>query len=83
MYCEQLFFRHENKKDCYLETLTFENVKIYERYGFDLVQTEKVPNTDLTLYAMYRKHKENIVEKEQNELLNVVQNVETEEIKSF
>jgi len=59
----------ENKKDCYLETLTAENVKIYQHYGFDLVETDTVPNTNLTMYAMYRKHKEI---KQENSLSNEV-----------
>ena len=57
-------FFDENQKDCYLETLTYENVGIYNRYGFELVETLNVPDSDLTMYAMYRKHKELKVEEE-------------------
>ena len=30
-------------------------VQIYKKYGFELKEEIKVPNTDLTLYAMLRK----------------------------
>ena len=30
------------------------NVEIYKKYGFELKEEIKVPNTDLTLYAMLR-----------------------------
>jgi GNAT superfamily N-acetyltransferase len=44
----------DNKQDCYLETLLPINVEIYKKYGFELKEEVKVPNTDLTLYAMLR-----------------------------
>ncbi len=44
----------EYNKDCYLETLLPTNVEIYKKYGFELKEEIKVPNTDLILYAMLR-----------------------------
>ena len=44
----------EKNQDCYLETLTPGNVEIYKKYGFELKEEVKVPNTDLTLFAMLR-----------------------------
>lgn len=40
----------------YLETFKELNVDIYSHYGFELKDTAKVPNTDLTMYSMtYKK----------------------------
>ena len=47
----------EHKQDCYLETLLPINVEIYKKFGFELKEEVKVPNTDLTLYAMLRTSK--------------------------
>lgn len=47
----------DNHQDCYLETLLPINVEIYKNYGFELKEEVKVPNTDLTLYAMLRQAK--------------------------
>lgn len=47
----------DNGQDCYLETLTSVNVEIYKKYGFELKEEIKVPNTDLTMYAMLRRAK--------------------------
>ena len=44
----------EHNQDCYLETLLPINVEIYKKFGFELKEEIKVPNTDLTLYAMLR-----------------------------
>ena len=52
-----LKYLDENKQDCYLETLLPINVEIYKKYGFELKEEVKVPNTDLTLYAMLRVSK--------------------------
>lgn len=41
--------------DCYLETLKDTNVTLYEHYGFELMESTKVPGTDMILYAMLRK----------------------------
>ena len=46
-----------HQQDCYLETLLPINVEIYQKYGFELKEEVKVPNTDLTLYAMLRTAK--------------------------
>ena len=52
----------EHNQDCYLETLLPINVEIYKKFGFELKEEVKVPNTDLILYAMLRtaKSKEEI-----------------------
>jgi predicted acetyltransferase len=47
----------EHNLECYLETLSPTNVEIYKRYGFELKEEVKVPNADLTLYAMLRPAK--------------------------
>ena len=47
----------EHNQDCYLETLLPINVEIYKKYGFELKEEIKVPNTNLTLYAMLRTAK--------------------------
>lgn len=49
----------QNNQDCYLETLLPINVKIYNKYGFELKEEVKVPGTELVLYAMLRKAKNN------------------------
>ncbi len=41
-------------KDCYLETHLQVNVGLYERFGFQLTATGKVPDSQLTHYAMLR-----------------------------
>lgn len=42
----------------YLETFKEVNVDIYSHYGFELKETTKVPNTDLTMYSMtYKKER--------------------------
>ena len=50
-----LKYLDNNNQDCYLETLSTINVEIYKKYGFELKEEVKVPKTDLTLYAMFRK----------------------------
>ena len=52
-----LQYLDEHQQDCYLETLLPINVDIYKRFGFELKEEVKVPNTDLTLYAMLRTAK--------------------------
>lgn len=52
-----LEYLDEHNQDCYLETLSSINVEIYKRYGFELKEEVKVPNADLTLYAMLRPAK--------------------------
>lgn len=42
---------------CFLETMTQENLAIYERYGFDVVGEIKIPNTELINWGMLRKYK--------------------------
>lgn len=36
----------------YLETMKEINVKIYEKYGFELVETNQIKKTDFTMYSM-------------------------------
>ena len=55
-----LKYLDDNNQDCYLETLLPINVDIYKKFGFELKEEIKVPNTDLTLYAMLRSAKTNI-----------------------
>lgn len=50
-----LKFLKDNNQTCYLETLNETNVDIYEHYGFNLVATTFVPNSDLTLYGMVKE----------------------------
>ena len=50
-----LQYLDDNNQDCYLETLLPVNVEIYQKYGFELKEEVKVPDSDLTLYAMLRK----------------------------
>lgn len=50
-----LEYLDEHNQDCYLETLTPVNVQIYKKFGFKLKEEVKVPNTNLTLFAMLRK----------------------------
>ena len=52
-----LEFLDKKNQDCYLETFLPINVEIYKKYGFELKEEVKVPNTDLTLYAMLRTAK--------------------------
>jgi GNAT superfamily N-acetyltransferase len=49
-----LDYLDKHNQDCYLETLLPVNVKIYKKFGFELKEEVKVPNTNLTLYAMLR-----------------------------
>ena len=54
-----LEYLDEHNQDCYLETLLPINVDIYKKFGFELKEEVKVPNTDLILYAMLRTAKTN------------------------
>lgn len=47
-------FLDSQGKSCYLETMSIKNVAIYEKYGFEVKETVKIPNSDITLYAMLR-----------------------------
>ena len=40
---------------CFLETNTEKNVAIYRRFGFEVVSKDKIPGTELTIFAMLRK----------------------------
>jgi ribosomal protein S18 acetylase RimI-like enzyme len=40
---------------CYLETNSGKNVAIYRRFGFEVVSEDKMPGTELTIFAMFRK----------------------------
>jgi ribosomal protein S18 acetylase RimI-like enzyme len=39
---------------CYLETLEGQNVRVYEHFGFKVIEESNVPNTSLTNWAMLR-----------------------------
>ncbi len=43
---------------CFLETQNKKNITFYEHYGFEVVENTKIPETDLTYWAMLRKAKE-------------------------
>lgn len=40
---------------CFLETNTGKNVAIYRRFGFEVVSEDRMPGTELTIFAMLRK----------------------------
>lgn len=40
---------------CYLETLDERNVKIYEHFGFEMIEKSAIPKTSLTNWAMLRR----------------------------
>jgi len=40
---------------CFLETNAEKNVAIYQRFGFEVISVNKVPGTELTIFAMLRK----------------------------
>jgi hypothetical protein len=51
-----MFKKFDNeKKSCFLETQTPENVEIYEHLGFKKVDTGIIPKTDVTNWSMLRK----------------------------
>jgi len=39
---------------CYLETLEEKNVRLYEHFGFTVLEQTAVPDTYLTVWAMLR-----------------------------
>ncbi|MFC1957417.1 GNAT family N-acetyltransferase [Chloroflexota bacterium] len=39
---------------CYLETLEEQNVRLYDHFGFKVIEESNVPNTNLTNWAMLR-----------------------------
>ena len=45
----------EEKLPCYLETLDEKNVKLYEHFGFKLIDDSVIPGTPLTSWAMLRE----------------------------
>lgn len=47
----------ENNQTCYLETHNPLNVKFYEKFHFEVVETGTLPNSDITHYGMLRKPK--------------------------
>ncbi|MEJ2739447.1 MAG: GNAT family N-acetyltransferase [Dehalococcoidia bacterium] len=44
----------EEKLPCYLDTMDPKNVRIYERFGFKVVDESQIPDTPLTTWAMLR-----------------------------
>lgn len=42
---------------CYLETHKEENVKIYEHFGFELIEISTIPHTEMKQYSMLRNPK--------------------------
>ncbi len=47
----------ERSLGVYLETMKLRNLAIYEHFGFVCVEEYHVPNTDLTVWALYRPPK--------------------------
>ena len=45
----------EEHLPCYLDTEEEENVPLYQRYGFRVVQELTIPDTDIRLWAMLRE----------------------------
>jgi len=44
----------EENLPCYLETLETQNVRLYEHFGFKVIEESSVPGTSLTNWAMLR-----------------------------
>ncbi|UCB43991.1 MAG: GNAT family N-acetyltransferase, partial [Dehalococcoidales bacterium] len=40
---------------CFVETHSGKNVDIYRRFGFEVAMEDKIPGTELTSFAMFRK----------------------------
>ena len=40
---------------CYLETENEDNIGFYERLGFNVVNSETIPNINVTTWALLRK----------------------------
>jgi len=40
---------------CFVDTNTEKNVAIYKRFGFEIISSDKAPETDLPCYAMLRQ----------------------------
>jgi GNAT superfamily N-acetyltransferase len=40
---------------CYVDTQREENVLIYQRHGFKLIEESKIPGTEITMWAMLRE----------------------------
>lgn len=47
----------KTKEDCYLETHSENNVKLYEHFGFELLEVSNIPKTHIKQYSMIRKPK--------------------------
>jgi GNAT superfamily N-acetyltransferase len=45
----------ENNQTCYLETHNPVNVKFYEKFNFEVVETGTLPNSNITHWGMLRK----------------------------
>jgi ribosomal protein S18 acetylase RimI-like enzyme len=45
----------EERLPCYLETLVEKNVRLYEHFGFEVVEEAPIPKSSLTNWAMLRK----------------------------
>ena len=48
----------ETQKPCYLETHTEKNVKIFQKFGFSVIEKSTIPKTQITNWAMLRKSKQ-------------------------
>lgn len=58
LFRPMLDFCDREKMICYLETNKEKNVTLYEHYGFELVEKNLIPKSDVWHYAMTRKYKE-------------------------
>ncbi|MFX0039609.1 MAG: GNAT family N-acetyltransferase [Promethearchaeota archaeon] len=47
----------EQNLPCYLHTENERNVKLYERFGFELIGKQKIPNSNIYFYGMLRECK--------------------------
>lgn len=59
-YCSKLLkpmFEYFDRtgQDCYLETHNEDNIKLYEHFGFRLLETSEIPKTNVKHYSMLRK----------------------------
>jgi ribosomal protein S18 acetylase RimI-like enzyme len=49
----------QERMPCFLETNTTKNVAVYRQFGFEVASENKVPGTELTIFAMLRKARTN------------------------
>jgi len=52
-----LEFLDSKEEICYLETENERNISFYEHFGFEIVISEKIPNSNVSVWGMIRKPK--------------------------